>query len=502
MSRLLQRELFETKRQMEYFSDKELSMQLGAAPSGWGEVLIKELVDNALDACETAGTDPEILITLGPEGFTVEDNGPGMSQELIQRSLDYDIRVSDKMYYVSPSRGQLGNALKCLWAAPYAIVDGKMPGAVEVVSRGVQHHITATLNRIAQEPRLHHTISEAPICKKGSKIIVTAPKVACYYDWSEIDDFYKSVDELIEKYAAFNPHASFTLDTPDWMDTYPATTPGWTKWHPSDPTSPHWYPPEHFVSLLCAYLNLEWHGGKPKTLREFVSEFHGLSASSKQKETLDLARLSGRYLRDLMEGDDLREDDVARLLRAMQGLSRPVNARALGVVGKSHLQALLRERYDVDTEDKRTFKYAKTEDDIDGLPYVLEVAWGAVRKEDADGQSLRLITGINWSATPANPFQRVDEYLNTAHVQDEDPVVVVVHLAIPRPTFRDRGKQALALPRAIETALEEISRRSRSRGRKRSCRPIAAIERMPEPSRSFSATTGRSIPASKRPPIS
>jgi hypothetical protein len=46
MSRLLQRELFETKRQVEYFSPKELSMQMGAAPSGWGEVLIKELVDN------------------------------------------------------------------------------------------------------------------------------------------------------------------------------------------------------------------------------------------------------------------------------------------------------------------------------------------------------------------------------------------------------------------------------------------------------------------------
>ena len=64
--------------------------------------------------------------------FTVEDNGPGMSQELIQRSLDYEIRVSDKMYYVSPSRGQLGNALKCLWAAPYAIDRRESPGHVEV----------------------------------------------------------------------------------------------------------------------------------------------------------------------------------------------------------------------------------------------------------------------------------------------------------------------------------------------------------------------------------
>ena len=99
MSRLLQRELFETKRQLEYFSPKELSMQLGAPPWNWGEVLIKELVDNALDAAESEDTIPAIDVTLTPRGFTVADNGPGMSQALIERSLDYDIRVSDKMYY-------------------------------------------------------------------------------------------------------------------------------------------------------------------------------------------------------------------------------------------------------------------------------------------------------------------------------------------------------------------------------------------------------------------
>jgi hypothetical protein len=131
MSRLLQRELFETKRQLEYFSAKELSMQLGAEPRRWGVVLMKELIDNALDACETAGTPPNITISVTPHGFTVADNGLGMTQALIDRSLNYDTRTSDKTYYVSPSRGPLGNALKCAWAAPYA-VDPEAPGCVEV----------------------------------------------------------------------------------------------------------------------------------------------------------------------------------------------------------------------------------------------------------------------------------------------------------------------------------------------------------------------------------
>lgn len=151
-------------------------MQLGADPPRWGLVLIKELVDNALDACEKAGIAPDIAVTVTPEGFTVADNGPGMDAALIARSLDYEIRVSDKMYYVSPSRGQLGNALKCLWAAPYAI-DPDAPGSVEVASLGLHHHITVTVDRIAQEPKVvHHQIEG--FVKSGASLTVTAPKVA------------------------------------------------------------------------------------------------------------------------------------------------------------------------------------------------------------------------------------------------------------------------------------------------------------------------------------
>jgi hypothetical protein len=65
--------------------------------------------------------------------------------------------------------------------------------------------------------------------------------------------------------------------------------------------------------------------------------------------------------------------------------------------------------------------------------------------------------GINWSATPppAQPFQSLEAALNTALVPENAPVVVVVHLAIPRPTFRDRAKLALALPGAVEGSLEQ-----------------------------------------------
>jgi DNA topoisomerase VI subunit B len=115
----LQRTAFQTSRLLEFFSDKELSMQIGHSPNVWPVALLKELIDNALDACETVNTPPVIHVKLDTDGFSVTDNGPGLPVDILRRSLDYTVRVSDKAHYVSPTRGQLGNALKCLWAAPY-----------------------------------------------------------------------------------------------------------------------------------------------------------------------------------------------------------------------------------------------------------------------------------------------------------------------------------------------------------------------------------------------
>src|SRR5262245_47637364 len=131
----LHRTAFETSRLLEFFTEKELSMQIGAARHQWPAALLKELIDNALDACESAGVPPEITVTVTPEFFSVQDNGLGLPVKTLERSLDYLVRVSDKSYYVSPTRGQLGNALKCVWAAPY-VAHGER-GHIDVITGGV-----------------------------------------------------------------------------------------------------------------------------------------------------------------------------------------------------------------------------------------------------------------------------------------------------------------------------------------------------------------------------
>ena len=56
----LERTTFRTSRLLEFCSRKELVAQTGHEPDAWPLVVLKELVDNALDACEEAGVAPEI----------------------------------------------------------------------------------------------------------------------------------------------------------------------------------------------------------------------------------------------------------------------------------------------------------------------------------------------------------------------------------------------------------------------------------------------------------
>jgi hypothetical protein len=205
------------------------------------------------------------------------------------------------------------------------------------------------------------------------------------------------------------------------------------------------------TALIAAYLNRERAGARARTLREFVAEFYGLSASAKQKAVLEIAALPRRYLHDLIEGNAWREEEPERLLEAMQRHAKRVNPKALGVLGRDHLSRVLCEQHGCEAE---TVSYKKVVAEASGLPFVLDVACGVYRSEVVGQRDGRVMTGINWSATLTPPFEHLGADLNTALVQRGDPVVVVVHLAIPRPTFRDRGKQALTLPEEIEWVLE------------------------------------------------
>src|SRR5512132_2980007 len=106
----LDRTTFRSSRLLDFASEKELTAQTGHPPSEWPLVVLKELVDNALDACEEAGIAPEIAVRVGAHGITVGDNGPGLAEKVVEDVLDFSVRVSSREAYVAPDRGAQGNS--------------------------------------------------------------------------------------------------------------------------------------------------------------------------------------------------------------------------------------------------------------------------------------------------------------------------------------------------------------------------------------------------------
>ena len=96
---------------MDFFSEKELVTQTGHPVRRWPLVILKELIDNALDACEEADVTPVINIKADATGITVSDNGPGIPEDTLAGALDFSVRASSREMYIAPDRGAQGNAL-------------------------------------------------------------------------------------------------------------------------------------------------------------------------------------------------------------------------------------------------------------------------------------------------------------------------------------------------------------------------------------------------------
>jgi len=199
--RKLERTTFQFSRAREYFELKELSTLTGQEAETFATVVLKELVDNALDGCEMAGVAPHITVEVdgdvtpddGEIRMSVTDNGGGIPPEVVAKVLDYNIRVSDKSAYRSPTRGAQGNALKAVVGIPHAL-GGREPIVIE--GRGVHHEIRPWIDP-AGAVRIEHEESPSSLME-GTCVSVALPVGKQFFDplhW-------------VRSFALFNPHAT------------------------------------------------------------------------------------------------------------------------------------------------------------------------------------------------------------------------------------------------------------------------------------------------------
>jgi DNA topoisomerase VI subunit B len=442
---VLDRAVFRTSRLLDFCSEKELILQTGHQPADWPLVVLKELVDNALDACEESEIPPEITVTVDGQRITVADNGPGIALSTIQGVVDFTTRVSSRDAYVSPTRGAQGNALKTILAMPF-VLDGSS-GVVEIGAHGVKHRVTMGVDRIRQEPVVELVHEDDTNCKKGTTVAVLWPNSSSSIIFGSRSRFL----QIAESYVWMNPHMTLTVVWNGNETRYTATAPDWAKWSPREPTSPHWYGEEHLRRLIAAYISHDQDRKANRTVREFVAEFRGFKGSAKQKAVLDATSMSRTNLSDLAVKGEI---DVARtdaLLTAMKTFSRQVKPKDLGIIGGDHIW----KRMEAAGAHADTYDYKLIPGETDGVPFLIEAAF-AVNAEGMSGGCgvRRIVTGVNWSPGIVNPFRELGTYggldalLSKQYSSSDEPVIVFLHMACARVEYADRGKSAVVLRRA------------------------------------------------------
>ena len=233
----LTRVAFRISRLMEFCTKRELQNQTGHAIYQWLLVVLKELIDNALDACEEAEIAPMISIKVNPDTGTIiiQDNAAGIETDTIKSILDYTIRVSSREAYVSPTRGAQGNALKTIVAMGYVLDREKANsdaavGVTIIETRGVKHRIQFEVDHINLQPRIAHETTPSSI-EVGTKITIEWPPKGELFSWAAYN-----FKELAESYTWFNPHLTLSgFWNNEQFINVEATNPSWEKWRPSKP---------------------------------------------------------------------------------------------------------------------------------------------------------------------------------------------------------------------------------------------------------------------------
>jgi DNA topoisomerase VI subunit B len=224
----LQRTTFAASRAAEYFDARQLSTLTGTPTSDFANVVLKELVDNSLDACEVgeAGVAPEIAVTVDTEPLEgevvgnairimVADNGPGIPSEVVRRLLDYEVRVSDKAAYRSPTRGAQGNALKTVIGIPYAL--GSREPITIVAGDGIEHTIEPSVDPAGNVHIGHDERNGHPRGGTTVSVLIPTGLDGDAATLAEINGFSNPLiaqhfhpGHWVGSFAAFNPHATIS----------------------------------------------------------------------------------------------------------------------------------------------------------------------------------------------------------------------------------------------------------------------------------------------------
>ena len=437
-------EFFERNRHLLGFDNKRKALL----------TVVKEAVDNSLDACEEAKIIPEInieLIEMAEDRFRViiEDNGPGIVKKQIP-NIFAKLLYGSKFHTLKQQRGQQGIGISA--AVLYSqLTTGRPTKIISKISK----------NEPAQYYELHiNTQKNAPEIVKEE--VAEWKKEHGTRVEMDIEATYQkgvqSVDEYLKETAIVNPHATIIYTSPKAEQFIFART---TDKLPAEAKEikPHPYGVE--LGILMKMLKAT----EARTLQSFFSNEFSRVGPTTVKEICEKASIPPNT-----KPSEVNMQMAERLIKAIREtkiMAPPTDC--ISPIGSELLEAGLKKEIPAEFYTSIT----RSPDVYRGMPFVIEcaIAYGGELSKEESVKVLRFANRVPL-LYQAGACAITKSIISTAWrsyglnqssgALPTGPAVIVVHLASVWPPFTSEAKEAVAhypeIIKEIKLALQECGR--------------------------------------------
>jgi len=415
--------------------------------------VVKELLDNSLDAANEADILPKIKInvaSISEEKFkvTVNDNGPGIREDKVPFAFG-KLLYGSKFYRLRQSRGIQG--LGGHGAVLYSQLTTGKPAKVTTSIGKKIHYFELMINVAENEPQVvKHEILENPKNWHGVKIEL------------ELEGRYiegkQSIPEYIKQTHMANPYLQITFDGPNGKVVYERLLNKMPK-QPKE-IKPHPYGVE--IGVFRRMLGVT----KARTVVTFLTEDFSRVGKRSALQIIKAAKIDPKA-----KPLEISHEESERIHKAIQGvklIAPPTDC--LSPLGEK----LLEEGLKKDTGAEFVVAVTRPPSVYRGNPFLVEVAmgYGGTLPTDQTAQLFRFANKVpllyhqsdcvTAEATKDVDFRRYG-FSQPSTSLPAGPLAILVHFASVWVPFTSEGKQAIAnyaeILKEIKLALQDAGRK-------------------------------------------
>ncbi len=448
-------EAFSFNREFDFVRLDGLRRATGLPAHEWDLYIVKELIDNALDADEALWQkDRELCprVEIRMEYITVPAR---RSQQLfiqVGNRAEFPVAqiadifatqwyTSRKAFHKGLTRGALGNALKTLLGIPFALrqrVAGDWQPELKPMS--ILCHDQEYLPRYEIDATAQ-AIQAVCDSKDTNRLVEgTVIRVGLDHFEQEQPRTLVQLQHLAEQYHLCNPNVEFRwsieLRDKEWVKEYAANSDSGEKFQGLAPVQ--WYPTSTFQEVLGALYRRQSTNLKNGQL-PVANICHYFAGFDANQASSSVATITDVFGQDSLTVADIESPVATRLYEIMCRHSPTIPSIQLGYIGPEHIKTVLAQTLSLEGE----VFYERTTDvgDDPNVPFVIEAAIARLK----EGKR-QIWTALNFAPTYSDPFFRrwllapvkSDEpvlglrgMLDAYGLVEDEPIVFFLHIVCP-----------------------------------------------------------------------